>query len=91
MKALASTFEHDGTEYVVVSRPLGRPLAFEKLTPAELSVAEGVLAGCSMRELAGQRGVSERTIANQMAGIYRKLGIASRHELVALVAEPRDK
>ncbi len=86
MKAFVSSFEHDGTNYFVVSRPLGLPVAFAKLTPAELAVAERLLNGCSIRELAAQRGVSERTIANQTAGIYRKLGIATRHELVALAA-----
>jgi DNA-binding NarL/FixJ family response regulator len=89
MKAFASAFEHDGSDYVVVSRPLGRPLVFAELTRAELAVAEGLLDGRSMRELAAQREVSERTIANQMAGVYRKLGIASRQELVALTAAGR--
>lgn len=53
-----------------------------ELTPAEREVAEHVFAGCSNREIAEQRGVSERTIANQLASIYRKLELLDRHELV---------
>jgi DNA-binding NarL/FixJ family response regulator len=87
MKAFASYFEHEGEQYVVLSRSLGRPVAFESLTAAELAVAEGLLDGSSIRALARERGVSERTIANQTARVYRKLGVGSRHELVALVAQ----
>lgn len=53
-----------------------------ELTPAEREVAEQVFAGSSNRQIAKQRGVSERTIANQLASIYRKLGLQDRHELV---------
>ncbi|HEU4614052.1 MAG TPA: helix-turn-helix transcriptional regulator [Kofleriaceae bacterium] len=53
-----------------------------ELTPAEREVAEHVFAGRSNREIAEQRGVSERTIANQLASIYRKLELLDRHELV---------
>jgi DNA-binding CsgD family transcriptional regulator len=80
-------FMHGGAEYAVVSIPLSRPAAFASLTPAELAVAEGVLDGLSMRELAAARAVSARTIGNQLAQVYRKLGIVSRHELVAMVAQ----
>jgi DNA-binding NarL/FixJ family response regulator len=88
MKVFRSSFQHRGEDYVLVSRPLGRPVAFECLTAAELAVAEGILAGRSMRELAMQRKVSERTVANQTAQIYRKLGVGSRQELVRLAAPP---
>lgn len=53
-----------------------------ELTPAEREVAEHVFAGRSNREIAEQRGVSERTVANQLASIYRKLELLDRHELV---------
>lgn len=89
MKAFVGYFEHDGRQYLLLSRSLARPAVFESLTAAELAVAEGILEGQSMRELALSRGVSERTIANQTARLYRKLGVVSRHELVALVACPR--
>ena len=42
-----------------------------------------LLDGLSGAELAAQRGRSYRTIANQLATIYRKCGVNSRQELIA--------
>lgn len=53
------------------------------LTPAEREVVALLVAGQSNQEIAAARGVSPRTIANQLAAIYRKLGVSSRVELVA--------
>ena len=53
---------------------------------AELAVAEGLLDGLDPRQIAQRRAVSKRTVDNQIARIYAKLGIASRYELLALVA-----
>lgn len=57
----------------------GRP----PLTAAELGSIRGVLEGRKNREIAAARGVSVRTVANQLASAYRKLGVASRFELLA--------
>jgi DNA-binding CsgD family transcriptional regulator len=76
-------------EYVVFSTPLSRPSCFAELTAAELAVAEWLMAGATTREIAEAREVSERTISNQLTHIYEKLGIESRHELVALVSRSR--
>jgi DNA-binding CsgD family transcriptional regulator len=54
-----------------------------RLTPAERDVALGLLAGRSNLELAAARGSSPRTIANQIASIFKKLGVRSRSELAA--------
>ncbi len=54
----------------------------DALTEAEAEVALLVYEGLSNREIALERGTSERTAANQLTAIYRKLDIASRHELV---------
>jgi DNA-binding CsgD family transcriptional regulator len=53
------------------------------LTPAEGEVARLAGEGFSNREIAALRGSAERTVANQLRRIYRKLGIASRFELAA--------
>jgi len=53
----------------------------QTLTPAELSVAEHALAGLSSPQIASKRGADIRTIANQIAAIYKKLGVSSRLEL----------
>jgi DNA-binding NarL/FixJ family response regulator len=74
------------TEIVVVSMPIEAPTAgLAELTEAEREVARRVLAGESNREIATRRGVSERTVANQVQAIFRKLGVQSRAELAALV------
>lgn len=84
MTTLLSQFEHDGARYAVIAFPLGHPAEFKELTAAELVVADGLLEGLSIRELAARRKVSVNTTANQIASIYRKVGVCSRHELVAL-------
>lgn len=52
------------------------------LTTAERAVATLAVEGLSNAEIATRRGSSERTVANQLARIYEKLGIGSRAELV---------
>ena len=53
-----------------------------RLTPAEQEVARAVLRGETNLQIAIGRGRSPRTVANQLAGLFRKLGIGSRSELV---------
>jgi DNA-binding CsgD family transcriptional regulator len=77
---------HGTREYLVLSYPLSRPGCFAKLTPAELDVVGRLIDGTTTRDIALGRGVSERTISNQLTSAYAKLGICSRHELVAVVS-----
>jgi DNA-binding NarL/FixJ family response regulator len=91
MVARITGFRLDDSEYRVIGFPLRRPRAFAALTAAELAIAEGAIEGASTRALARARGVSERTVANQLASIYRKLGVYSRQELVALVCGALDR
>ncbi len=53
------------------------------LSSAERAVVQALLRGLSDREIAIERGTSERTVANQLRSIFRKLGVASRAELIA--------
>jgi DNA-binding NarL/FixJ family response regulator len=53
------------------------------LTLAERQVVAHVLSGRSNAAIARARQTSCRTVANQLAAIYRKLGVASRWELAA--------
>jgi DNA-binding CsgD family transcriptional regulator len=53
------------------------------LTPAERAIVRLVIAGCSNKEIAARRGVSVKTVANQLAAIYAKLGVTSRFELAS--------
>lgn len=54
-----------------------------RLTQAERQVVAAVLSGRTNAAIAKARRTSCRTVANQLAGIYRKLGVASRWELAA--------
>jgi DNA-binding CsgD family transcriptional regulator len=60
------------------------------LSPAERTVVELALAGCSNGEIAIRRGCSRRTVANELASAYAKVGVGSRAELAvwALGREP---
>ena len=51
---------------------------FSVLTPSEREVAKLAREGLSNAAIAELRGTSPRTVANQLARIYRKLGCGSR-------------
>lgn len=57
----------------------------EALSESERSVAKALIAGYSNAEIARSRRTSSKTVANQLYGMYRKLGVGSRDELVALL------
>ncbi|MGD8340997.1 MAG: LuxR family transcriptional regulator [Gammaproteobacteria bacterium] len=58
-----------------------------KLTPAEKEVALLLLKGFSHKDVARLRSVSETTARQQARGIYRKAGIAGRHDLAGFFLE----
>jgi DNA-binding NarL/FixJ family response regulator len=76
-------------QYLVLSFPrafgddAGADASPERLTRAERAVAAAAARGASNEDIARERRTSTRTVANQLASIYRKLGIASRAELAA--------
>jgi DNA-binding CsgD family transcriptional regulator len=53
------------------------------LSGAECTVVRDILDGASQRDVARSRGTSQRTVANQMASVFRKVGVGSRVELFA--------
>lgn len=56
------------------------------LTPAEEEVLAFLLDGYDNASIAQARNTTARTTANQVASIFRKLGVTSRTELVAKVS-----
>ncbi len=74
-------------DYVVLSRPIEPASLPIELSDAEADVARRILAGEANETIARARGTSLRTVANQVASIFRKLGVASRTELVAKLYE----
>jgi len=78
-----------GETLVVTSLPAQATCApgecLPALTDAEREIALDVAQGLSNRAIAKKRKRAVRTIANQLASIYRKLRIASRAELTMFV------
>jgi DNA-binding CsgD family transcriptional regulator len=56
---------------------------FPELTPRERQVMLLLLGGDSRKQLAAKLALSEHTVADHLKGIYRKLGVRSRAELLA--------
>lgn len=59
-----------------------QPQTSAALTPAERGVVELLAEGLSNRQIAGRRGVAERTVANQIASVLSKTGSGSRRALL---------
>lgn len=80
------TFTFQSGQLLVLSFALAEIPLPRVLTPAERSIVKRVIAGDSNAVIAAARGTAVRTVANQMAGIFRKLGVSSRAELVHVLA-----
>lgn len=76
---------HNGEQLVVVGFSMAETPSERALTPAEAAVAELVSRGLSNGAIARARCRSPRTIANQLAGLFLKLGVHSRMELALLL------
>lgn len=70
---------------ISVSRP-DTELA-EWLSPAEYAVTRLLVEGKSYQEMAKLRETSKRTVANQLASAFHRLGISGRAELLCLLAK----
>lgn len=86
---VAHRFDIGSDAFAVFEFPLASvaPSPFEaNLTESERSVMTLMLEGKTNLEIAAARRRALRTVANQVASIFRKLGIGSRYELYALAA-----
>jgi DNA-binding CsgD family transcriptional regulator len=70
-----------GRDLFVLSLPAPAARLPSILTVAERHVAGLVLDGLSNRSIAELRGTSVRTVANQIASVFRKLNVTGRAEL----------
>ncbi len=52
------------------------------LPPAELAVIRDLVEGLPYARIAARRGTSTRTVANQIAAVFRRRGVSGRNELV---------
>jgi DNA-binding NarL/FixJ family response regulator len=71
----------DGERYAYLVLSEGKPPALPDLTSAEQDVAWRAAEGESTKIIAKARGTSVRTVDHQLATIFRKLKVGSRHEL----------
>ena len=78
----------DGQLGVLALPPVAprREAALGRLTTAEREVAVEAARGLSNSEIAEARGRSVRTVVNQLASVFAKLGLGSRAELAARLA-----
>jgi DNA-binding CsgD family transcriptional regulator len=72
--------------FALLEWPIPRSAAPLSLSSAEREVLELVMEGLSNAEIASRRERSPRTVANQIASIFRRLGVHSRSELLATLA-----
>jgi two-component system, NarL family, response regulator DegU len=56
--------------------------AFERLSPAERTILSLLGQAQSTRSIAAARGISDKTVRNHMASIYRKLEVRNRSEAI---------
>jgi DNA-binding CsgD family transcriptional regulator len=83
-KGLAAwRFDIGGEEFALLESGDPQPEILPGLTGAEADVARLAAQGLSNKQIAVRRGTSPRTVANQIASLFRKLGLASRPELLA--------
>ena len=78
---VVTPLEVAGESLVVFSFPRAPSGKRQALTPAEKDVVRHLIEGRSNAEIARTRGRSASTVANQVASIFRKLGVSSRLEL----------
>lgn len=78
----------EGERFLVLSRSLPAVTQLPAvLTTAEAAVVQLLLRGASNEAIATARRSSVRTVANQLASIYRKLDVRSRGELAARLSQ----
>ena len=76
-----------GAEVVLVISWSGGRLDIGALTEAERAVARDAARGLSNLQIAKRRMRAPRTVANQLASAFRKLGVSSRADLIARYAQ----
>ncbi|MFE3033251.1 LuxR C-terminal-related transcriptional regulator [Streptomyces canus] len=99
LRSALEAFEHFGAPHCAAQaraelRALGAPAApahavepTARLTAQQLLVARMVAEGATNREIAARLALSPRTIDHHLRGVFTRLGIRSRIELVRLIAE----
>lgn len=83
--SLLETYDRAGTRRILAIRIRSDARA---LSPRERAVVRHVVSGASNKQVAAVLGVSEASVAKHLRAAIRKLGCASRSELVARSSTP---
>lgn len=59
----------------------------EPLTPAQARILDGVHRGLMNKQIAFEMGLSEATVKYHLTGIFRKMGVQTRAQLLALARD----
>ena len=73
---------------LVLSSPLGAAVERPPLTPREKQILALVVMGYTNREIADQLVLAESTVKSHLFSAFRRLGVRSRSEAVALITDP---
>lgn len=76
----ASSRHLDGLEVIEVPRP--ELSVAGQLPTAELHVIRSLVEGCCYAQIATRRGTAQRTTANQIAAVFRRLKVSGRSALI---------
>jgi DNA-binding NarL/FixJ family response regulator len=79
------SLEHADEMFLVVSAPIEAP-PYAALSPAELEIARALARGANNAKIARKRGTSQRTVANQVGSLMRRLGVQSRTQVATKMA-----
>ncbi|MGJ7497000.1 response regulator transcription factor [Variovorax sp. RT4R15] len=60
------------------------PATFETLTPRQKAIVRHLATGIDDKTIARALGLAEKTVRNQLADIYARLGVHKRTQLIAL-------
>jgi DNA-binding NarL/FixJ family response regulator len=77
-------FTHGGVDYIYAAYSPEVVLP-DGLTEAEQEIVRLIALGHSNAGIAEERGVSVRTVANQIRSIFRKTGVGARGDLIVSV------
>jgi DNA-binding CsgD family transcriptional regulator len=80
-----------GEDIIVLSVPLPSLSYPEGTTAAEHEIIDLVLQGLTAKEIAEERNASLRTVTTQIGTIFRKAGVNSQAELIAIMTESARK
>jgi DNA-binding CsgD family transcriptional regulator len=86
MRALSSVLALADGSFLLPRRAAPVEVPLPRLTPREREIADLAALGYTNKEIALSLGSSANTVRNQLAGLFQKVGVSTRAELVGLMA-----